>query len=261
MDKMDPDQEWLARISNARLQATAISGRAQLQPQISEIEPGYSDYLEKLQLNPTFKEPLTGMASFRFALVELAKLCCSQGVLNQEHVTRLTKDTPGPQDSDATMEYCLPLNEDGRGTRSFWSTSASSFSTVLVSENLNFRVAGMAQGEDNVTGRKLTAVVYGFGSPHLTVTEYKGRYIITNGHHRVYSLLRNGHKKAPCLILTSDEYPFKGPPSYSVIAEDAVMSDRPPLITDFDTGAAITVPRRRSMVVINLHAEAQIVSI
>jgi hypothetical protein len=261
MDKTDPDHDWLALIREARSYAARISGRAQLQPAISELEPRYKDYLEKVQLNPTFKEQLAGTTSFRFVSVELAKLRCSQGVLSLEHVSRVLKDTPTPQDHDATTEFCLPLREDGRGTRSFWSTSASSYSTVLVSENLNFRVAGLAQGEDNVTGRKLTAVVYGFGSPQIAVSEYKGKYIIVNGHHRVYSLLKKGHKMAPCLLLTSAEYYHKGPASHSVIPQDMVMSDNPPFLADFDADAAITVPRRRSIVVINVHAEAQEVSI
>jgi hypothetical protein len=257
VDNPEPDQDWLARIVEARSQASRVKGRAGLRPVMTELEPKYKDYLDKVQANPVFKEQLEGIASFRFASAELDKLFCSQAALNDEHVDRLLPATPGPGDRDATLEFCLPAREDGRGTRSFWSNSASSFSTVMVSENLNLRVAGMAQGEDNVTGRKLTAVVYGLGSPQLSVAEYKGKYIIVNGHHRMYSLLKKGHKSAPCLILTSDQYFYRGPQSNSFLAKETVMSDAAPVLGDFDTAAAIKVSRRRSMVVINVHAEAQ----
>jgi hypothetical protein len=260
MDNSEPDQEWVDRIRKAQSQASTIAGRDKVQPLISEIDAKYKDHLEAVRANPTFQEQLSGTPSHRFASVELAKVRCFQGALNHDHVDRLLRKTPGPQERDATMEFCLPVKEDNRGTKSFWSSSSSSFSTVMVSENLNLRVAGMAQGEDNITGRKMTAVVYGFGSPQISVSEYKGRYIIVNGHHRMYSLLKKGHTTAPCLVLTNEDYFYKGPQSLSMISKETVMSDRPPFLGDFDTGAAIGVLRRRSMVVINVHAEAQEVS-
>jgi hypothetical protein len=260
MDSPEPDKDWVVRIRNAQNYTSTIAGRGQVEPLVSELAPKYRDHLEAVQANPTFQEQLGGTTSHRFASVELAKLRCFQGALNHDHIERLLRRTPGPHEQDATLEFCLPVKEDNRGAKTLWSSSSSSFSTVMVSENLNLRVAGMAQGEDNVTGRKLTAIVYGFGSPQISVSEYEGKYIIVNGHHRMYSLMKKGHKTAPCLVLTNGDYFYKGPQSLSMIARETVMSDCPPFLGDFDTAAAIRVLRRRSMVVINVHAEAQEVS-
>jgi hypothetical protein len=257
LERPEPDQEWLSRIAAAR---SHVAGRPR--PAVDDASPAalppkYSGHIEALQQNPAFKEQLAGAASFRLASISLASLRCSQGTLNQAYVARLLKDTPEPSDQEGTLDFCLPAREDSRGTRVTWSTSSASFSTVLVSENLNFRVAGMAQGDDNVTGRKLTAVVYSFGTPQISVSEYKGRYIIVNGHHRAYALLKKGHKTTPCILLSHDDYFQRGPLSHTVIPPETVLSDKPPLLNDFDSPGAITVTRRKSIIVINVHAEAQ----
>jgi len=251
------DEEWLQRIRSARDYVASIHGRAKSKPELLELPSKYADYLTKLQGTAPFQESVVGGSSFRFASVEISKLRCLQGHINLEYLDTLIERAPSPEDEEGTLRFCLPLTDESERMEVLSSASTGSNSLFLVSPNLNFRVAGMANGQDPVNGRRFTAVIYGFGSPHIAVAEYRGAYIVMNGHHRALSLLRKGHKMVPGVVATVESYPQTGPRPAELLSPEMVMSDRPALLPDFDSRAAIAVPRRRQRVVINVHAEAQ----
>jgi hypothetical protein len=255
------DEEWLTQIRDARAHVAAVRGDMEAEPEVAELEQKYKDYLIKLQATALFQESLVGSSSFKFASIELSRLRCLQGHLNLEYLNELIHDAPEPGDEDATIEFCLPLRVDSKGMEILPSAETTSNSLLLVSQNLNFRVAGFLQIEDQANNRKFTAVVYGFGCPQIQVVEHKGAYIIKNGHHRAFSLLKKGHRMAPCVLLSTEGYPHQGPPGVGMLSIESVMSERPPFLADFDSEAAIVVPRRRSVVKIKVRAEAQLVPI
>jgi hypothetical protein len=93
----------------------------------------------------------------------------------------------------------------------------------------------------------------------MSVVEYKGMYLVKNGHHRALALLKKGHKFLPCLLLSTDDYQFTGGEAPGVLPMELAMSDKSPLLSDFLSPAAVIMPRRRLRIMITVHSEAQVV--
>ena len=253
------DQEWLDTIKKAREYVSTISNRSNLKPEIEELSSSYSTRIQNLQAESTFQEHLVGAKGYRFATIEIAKLKTFQVHLNLEYIESLVQGAPSIDDLEGAVKFSLPLREERSKQEILSSFNPSTNSTALVSPNLDFRVLGVAQGEDPTSGRKFTGFLYGFGLPLISVVEYKGGFMIKNGYHRAYALFRKGHTKLPCLLLSTDIYQFTGAQATGFFPLDLIMSEAPPLMTDFGSPAAVTVPKRRTRAVVNVHAEAQLI--
>lgn len=254
-------EKWLSQIRSANSIVNAISNRRQAIPEIKELDQKYDDRLIKLRNEPTFQEYLIGITSHKFALVELAKIHSFQKMLNAEYLDATIKKTPDSQNMDETVKFCLPTKEEREKIEILSIVNPTSNTASMVTDNLDFRIIGNVQGEDGVTGRKFSGYAYGFGLPLMQVIEYKGIYLIKNGHHRAYALLKKGHKFLPCLLLSTDSYQFTGAQLPSFFPIDLITSDKSPLLSDFETGASILIPRRRFKVVITIHAETQVLPV
>jgi hypothetical protein len=74
---------------------------------------------------------------------------------------------------------------------------------------------------------------------------YRGLYFIENGYHRAFALLRKGHKFLPCVLLSTDDPEYLTSFEPSFFQQELLLSDKSPLLSDFDTPAAVLVTRRR----------------
>lgn len=252
-------EEWTEKIKVAREAVSKISGRLNVQPEVKELGPEFVDRMALLQAEPTFPEHLQGMKSIRFALVELAKVHCFQLNLNTEYVESLVQKAPDPSDLEGTVKFCLPLRDEMAKTQVLSSFNPTSNTFSAVTQNLDLRIAGNIQGEDPVTHRPFAGFVYSFGLPQMSVVEYKGMFLMKNGHHRAYALLKKGHKFLPCYLLSTDSYQMTGGQAPGFLPFDLMLSDRSPILSDFMTPAAVLVPRRRLRIMVSVHAEVQIV--
>ena len=253
--------KWLSKIRSAISVVNTISTRKEVKPEIKELDKKYDERLTKLRNEPTFQEYLIGITSHRFALVELAKIHTFQRMLNTEYINEITKKTPSPENMDETVKFCLPTKDDREKIEILSAFNPNNNTVSMITDNLDFRIIGNVQGEDGITGRKFSGFAYGFGLPSMQVVEYKGIYLIKNGYHRAYSLLKMGHKFLPCLLLSTDSYQFTGAQAPSFFSIDLIMSDKSPLLSDFETDTAVLIPRRRMKLVITVHAEAQILPV
>ncbi|MEW6605641.1 MAG: hypothetical protein AB1351_13270 [Thermoproteota archaeon] len=254
-------QYWLSRIKKANDVVRNISNRANMSPEIRELDRRFESRLEKLKSEPLFAEYLIGQTSHRFALVELAKLHCFQQHLNTEFVDSLVDQAPSPDDLDATVKFCLPLKDEKSKTPVLKAFNSNSNTYAYISDNLDMRILGTAEGEDTATGRKFAGFQYGFGLPALSVVNYKGLYLLKNGYHRAFALYKKGHKFAPCLLVSIESYEHTGAQRPGFFPIDLIMSDKSPILSDFDTDAALLVPRRRMKMMITMHAEAVVVPV
>jgi hypothetical protein len=253
------DQEWLIEIGKARKCVSGLPARPESSPQADEITSQFLDHINKIQGEPTFQEHLIGMKAHRFVEVELDKLRCYQTNLNLEYIDSLVNNGPAPDDKGSIIRFCLPLLAERKKVEVLSSSNLATNSAAMISENLDLRVMGIIQGEDQATGRKFTGFLYGFGLSQISVVEYKGAYIIKNGYHRAFALYKKGHKKIPCLLLSTDNYESTGAQRPGFFPIDSIMGERPPLLTDFDSEAAVRIPRRRTRAVVNMHAEVQMI--
>lgn len=255
------EEDWKGAIGRANLAASGIKGRQALVAQTKELDSRFKRRTDALSNESTFRENLAGATAPRFALVELGKVRCSQSQLNLEYVSSLERAAPAPEDLDATVRYCLPL-KDERVKPKFLLASTPTANTVsIISENLDLRVMGAVQNEDPVTERKYVAFAYGFGLPLVSVVECEGQFYIRNGNHRAYALLRRGHSWMPCLVTSTDSLHSIGLSALGYLPGDLMMSDRSPILSDFDSESAVRIPRRRMRMMITVHAELHTVPI
>lgn len=77
----------------------------------------------------------------------------------------------------------------------------------------------------------------------VQVTRYRGRLLLRNGYHRAYRVVRAGGTRLPAVVQDVDDYAATGGAHTRNFDEALAFADRPPLVVDFDTGAAATVLR------------------
>jgi len=255
------ESEWRSKVRNAATFAAGLTGRVNPRPEVKELGEQFEGRFKMLREEPTFQEHMVGMKVEKFALVELASLRCFQIQLNSEYLDSLMKAAPTSDDFEATVRFCLPTKDERQKTPMLASVNPASNTFTAVTENLDLRIVGNVQGEDPSTGRKFSGYAYGFGLPQISVVEYKGILILKNGYHRAYSLYKKGHKYLPCLFLSTDGFQFTGAQAPGFFTVDAITSPNGPILSDFDSKAAMMIPRRRLRVMVTVHAEIQVVPV
>jgi hypothetical protein len=253
------EQALTEQIREAIKYVKSLSGRKIVSPEISDIVPEeLGNRGVELQAEPTFQEHLARMSGWSFSWVELEKLHAFQPNINPEYVERLKQRAPAPGDVASLLKFCLPLRSEIPKSPAIGGFNPNANTFTLISENLDFRIVGQVNGEDPISGRSFFGFAYGSGLPQMSVVEYKGLFMIKNGYHRAYALLKRGHKSLPCLLVRTDNYSLTGAMGPGFFNIDIMMSDRSPLLSDFSSLAAVTYPRRLARVMLTVHAEAQI---
>ena len=251
------EEEWRQKVRRANRAAAAISDRAVGSPEVLELDARFGDRLRALVNEPTFQEQLVGVKKWRFAMVEAEKLHSVQAQLNLEYLDSLVESAPAPDDLDGAVRYCLPTRQEKRKTTLLTSYNPNTNTISIVTENLDFRIAGKVEGQDPKTGTPFFGFGIGFGLPQLSVAICDGRYYIRNGYHRAYALLKRGHRFLPCLLVNIERIEDIGSWGPGYLPVGVVLSEKGPILADFGTEAAVKTPRRRLRMVISVHAELQ----
>lgn len=87
------------------------------------------------------------------------------------------------------------------------------------------------------------------------VTRFRDRLLLKNGYHRAHQVVRAGGTHVPAVVRDVDDYAATGGDHDRNFAEERVLADRPPLVTDLDTDAAATVVRPARNKVVRCVAE------
>lgn len=251
-------EEDLARkVNDAIAHVQGIVGRHNVRPRIKEMPDALKDHIRRVSENPSFQEITTGMKSWSFGMVEIKNTHCFQPNVNLEYAEVLLERTPSPDDLESTMEFCLPTKE-GQTSEFLMGLNQNTFTYSVVSENLDLRLLGNVQGEDDKTKRKFVGFLFGTGLRQISVVDYQGVFMIKNGYHRAYALASKGHEYMPCLVLKTDSYLLTGANAPGFFPVDLMTSDKSPILGDFFSKAAVDVPRRRLRVVLTVHGEVQV---
>lgn len=86
------------------------------------------------------------------------------------------------------------------------------------------------------------------------IAQFEDRYILKNGYHRTYQLMRAGETHVPAVVLDTDSFDDTGAAS-GYFDRGLVMSDRPPMLPDYETDAAVDIKRRAKNRVLRIIAE------
>jgi hypothetical protein len=258
----EEDERYRAEVSKALAFVRAIPTRDGSSPKVLPLPATARGRVNALEAEPTFKELVQGGVSSEWAMVEASKLRCFQQNINLEYVDQLQPRLPRADDTEALLAFCQPLVSERKKVPIPIQFNPASNTYTIVTENLDFRILGNINGQTNDANgieRTFVGFMFGFGLPQIVVAEYKGRYILRNGYHRAFSLLKAGHKELPCLIVHTENYQGTGGSAPGFLPPDLVMSDRAPELGDYLTDAAIDIPRRRLRVIVSIHGEAQVI--
>jgi hypothetical protein len=251
--------EWARIVRWAKDATVGISGRMDWRPEVGEVDPKYRSRLSKLEAEPTFKIHSAGMRSMRFSLVEISKIHLFQTMVNTEYIESLVKRAPEPGDMEATLKFCLPTQDEAPRPNMMSSFNPTTNTFSAISDSLDLRILGNTHSEDPVTHTPVAGFYYGVALPLTTVVEYRGAFLLKNGCHRAYALHKKGHDFLPCLLGSTDSFQVTGAQVPGSFPLTTILSDKSPVLSDFDSKAAVPVPRRRVKVVATIHAEVQVV--
>lgn len=253
------ESEFQHRTKDAREYVNGLGGRDGVEPQVEEIHD--SERINKLKSDVSYKEHIAGMTSNKIALVESEKLHSFQPFLNEEYVNKLIRIAPEVGDLEGLMKFCLPLREEQPQNlvNNMFNTSTNTYS--IVTENLDFRLIGNVQEQDDNSGRHFSGFAYGGGLLQMSVVKYKGITLLKNGYHRAYALYKKGHKFIPFIVLETPSFQFTGASIPGFFPIELLQSNKPPLLSDFDSIAAVKIPRKRIRAVITIHAELQFLTV
>jgi hypothetical protein len=168
-------------------------------------------------------------------------------------------------DPDALFELCLPTHQIPAPSGALKDADERAF--VVSALNPNLRIAGSTvQPMDVSSGPEIPPVrmqaitfFVHIGPSYVQVVEYKGRYFVRDGYHRVANLLHAGVTVIPCILITAQTFGEVCPPG-SFVSYEVLYGDRPPMVSDFwDANAARDVEQVAVRKVIRVRADEFVV--
>lgn len=191
---------------------------------------------------------------WKIKLVPLNALVAYQPHVTTSAHTEIPTSEEGYLD---VLEYCLPIDvknyiqvED----RSIPDYSASA-RFVSRNPNINFSGPSIESIEHRPPGN--ISVTFNIKSrPNFVqVAHFNDRYILKNGYHRSYQLLREGEEYVPAVVLYAQDYADTGAKGVGWFQKQSIMGARPPLVWDFFTEAAVELETKVQNKMIRVLAE------
>jgi hypothetical protein len=173
------------------------------QPDIAAVPPELEEYANKIRALPRLQAGLDGMA-VEVHMVEISRVCAYQAGVFLDRVFAAEQSAADPGDLLAIAEMCLPLDvaldpstigiEKGPPLR-------------MVSTNANARVVLTGHGgPDPANGLIPVAFFIGESEPCVQVVEFKGKFYLRNGYHRLVGAMRRGVTHVPALVMQGSKW-------------------------------------------------------
>lgn len=219
-------------------------------------ESGVEDYLHTFTNTPHFREAIENRPADRwnFKLVPIDNLVSFQPSVTK---TAYRDDIPSATDSlIELLRFALPVDtaplvEDQPIQDSYFQ------GWQFVTRSPNIRIEGPFQSRPDMDNTVFATVSFElkYNPNFVYVTHFDDRYILKNGYHRTYQLLRAGETHVPAMVLDAQTYSDTGGAESHFLDREIVMGDRPPMLSDYDTPIAIDIERRAKNRVIRVIAE------
>lgn len=138
-------------------------------------------------------------------------------------------------DWDSLIDLCLPAQAQVEIEGGF-DQSQNAF--TLSSPNPNLRIAGfqavdVAGSRSDVPPQKVFGFTVGLGSSSVQFAEYQGRWMVRDGHHRLYGLLAAGVSKVPAVLIRAKTFEETGGGRPGFFGYELLFGQRPPQFRDF----------------------------
>lgn len=205
-------------------------------------------------------EPRDAASRLSAGLVDLTRLLSFQKAVNLEHIAQRVA-IASPDDWEALAQVCLPsagveeelngtFDKDGRGV-------------TITSLNPNLRVGPLRTiTVPDGSHSRLLGFTLMFGTPHLHVVEYKGRWFLKDGYHRAYGLLARGVTRVPAIVERARSFADVHGGATTLMSQEYLLGAHPPFLTDFHNSAvSATVTQQALRKVIRIRAEEFVVNV
>lgn|SRR5574341_1059050 len=204
-----------------------------------------SSHIEILMAHPA-SEPFRN-EGWQVVIADLSKVIALQPhVLTEQAIQRATPVQAG--DMLSIARFSLPIPSPRSLPFQFDPTKNA---YVLSSPNPNLRLAGQFQTSVQPGVTALGFLVAEMPS-FMQVARYSGRFLLRDGYHRAYGLLKAGITRVPVYY---KEFATSGELSLpqGLFPHDVFLGDRPPTLSDYlndDVSADIQMPSTSKVVVI-----------
>ena len=115
--------------------------------------------------------------------------------------------------------------------------------------NLSLMGAGVIEGQNDL-GDKIKSATLSFGclQSYVRIVHFGGRYFVRDGYHRIYALKQKGFTHVPAIVIESTN-PAEVIPPGNLFPLPTVLSDNPPLFSDFDDNAVdVKIPKLNKVI-------------
>lgn len=151
----------------------------------------------------------------------------------------------------ALFDACLPEGEKVELPGGFDPTQNA---FTISSLNPNLRIASFEVVETPLP-QGLSKRIIGFslslGGSHVQICEYRNRWMIRDGYHRLFGLMARGATIVPCVLIKARTFEETGAGRPGFFGFEALYSERPPLLADFQDprySLEVTTPAVRKVV-------------
>lgn len=165
-------------------------------------------------------------------------------------------------DPQALFNACLPEQEKVALPGGF-DPSQNAF--TISSLNPNLRIASFELVDAAQSGgltKRIAGFTLSLGSSHVQVAEYRGRWMIRDGYHRLCGLIASGASVVPCIHIKARTFEETGAGRPGFFGYEALYSDRPPQLADFlDDKLSLEVSTPAVRKVVRIRAEEFVVPV
>ena len=161
------------------------------------------------------------------------------------------------QDYKSLLAICLPPPQASQMLGAF-DPAQMAFTATSVNPNLRiagFEVASVSNPQSSQP-QQLLGFRISMGSTFVQIVEYKGRWMVRDGYHRLYGLLTRGITQVPCVVIRAKTFEETGAAQPGFFSFETLFGPYPPRITDFlNDQFSVNVEVQANMRVIRIKAE------
>ena len=236
-----PKQVCSGKLAQARAKYGKPMPRAGY-PDIQDIPPEFTPYLEQVKLNPRFGETIdNGNIGYSFQLVEVDPLLAFQFYISLDHIPQVSvKPT-----LEEMLHLCLPVDVKDVALNA---SPPSKDAVVLYTTDLNTRLYRQPSMVPDPQQKLLgfVGLFIGIGSPLIQVAKYEGRYYLKNGYHRVYALRKAGVAYIPSILIEAKSTVDIGLTDPGFLPMSILKSNNPPTMGHFTNDRTFPISLKKT---------------
>jgi hypothetical protein len=244
---VDPSADALARAQHARETVAARQLGLDQEGVVESPNPELATHLAAVMA--TDLGVALAAEGYQAKLVDLTRVRAAQPIVFTDDPGGRLSDVD-PSDQVAVAEITLPLPKTMSLPVQF---DEAQKAWIVTSPNPNLKIASVFSqpGGDGTLG--LGFVIRVFASL-MSVAAFEGKYVLRDGYHRAYWLLRNGVTTAPAIVRDFAGVEEIGLPLQGMLPQEAYLGNRPATLPDYlddEVAADVIYPTSQKMIVIH----------